>query len=187
MTDGSAFVQLVEEFRQAFEATVIDLPRNMLINFPHLLTEVNVMALVTEMTLASARDTIRILSWLKANAPGVQPLVIANKVQTGTAEISKADFEASIERKINFVIPYDQKAAVNAAKLGQTFVDANRNSKAGATIREIAKTILGTAEEGGEIDTSAPGGSSLLGKFDLKSLLSKKDKGKAAEAVEAAE
>ena len=46
MTDGSAFLQLEEEFRQAFEMTVIDLPRNMLINFPHLLAEVNVVALV---------------------------------------------------------------------------------------------------------------------------------------------
>ena len=69
MTDGSAFVQLQEEIPQAFEMTVIDLPRNMLINFPHLLLEVNVVALVTEMTLASARDTIRLLSWLKTNAP----------------------------------------------------------------------------------------------------------------------
>jgi pilus assembly protein CpaE len=143
------------------------------------------MALVTEMTLASARDTIRILSWLKANAPGVNPLVIANKVQAGAAEISKADFEASIERKINFLIPYDQKAAINAAKLGQTFVDANRASKAGATMRDIAKAILAsgegeaTAEEG-----ESGGGSSLLGKFDFKSLLGKKSKGKAAAEAE---
>ena len=186
MTDGSAFVQLEEEFRQAFETTVIDLPRNMLINFPHLLSDVNVMALVTEMTLASARDTIRILSWLKSNAPGVQPLVIANKVQPGAAEISKADFEASIERKINFTIPYDQKAAVNAAKVGQTFADANRSSKAGAAMREIATTVLGVGEEN-ELEDSAGGNSSLLGKFDLKALLGKKDKRKAGAAAEAAE
>jgi len=178
MTDGSAFVQLQEEFRSAFETTVVDLPRNMLINFPHLLSDVNVMALVTEMTLASARDTIRILSWLKTNAPGVHPIVIANKVQPGAAEISKADFEASIERKINFTIAYDQKAAVNAAKLGQTFADANRSSKAGAAIRDIAKAVLFAVEEGPVNEETASGGSSLLDKFDLKSLLGKKDKGK---------
>ena len=79
MTDGSAFVQLEEEFRQAFEMTVIDLPRNMLINFPHLLADVNVIVLATEMTLASARDTIRILSWLKTNAAHAHPVIVANK------------------------------------------------------------------------------------------------------------
>lgn len=178
MTDGAAFVQLEEEFRQAFEMTVIDLPRNMLINFPHLLADVNVVLLVTEMTLASARDAIRILSWLKANAAHVQPIVIANKVQPGVAEISKADFEASIERKIGFSIPYDIKAASNAAKLGQTFADANRSSKAGTVMREISKAVLGVGD-GAAADEVVKAKTSLLGKFDLKSLLPKKDKAKA--------
>jgi pilus assembly protein CpaE len=69
MTDGSAFMQLQEEFRHAFEMTVIDMPRNMLINFPHLLSDVNAVVLTTELTLAGARDAIRLLAWLKANAP----------------------------------------------------------------------------------------------------------------------
>ena len=81
LTDGSAFVQLEEEFRQAFEMTVIDLPRNMLINFPHLLADINVAVLTTEMTLASARDAIRLISWLKTNASHVKVIVAANKVQ----------------------------------------------------------------------------------------------------------
>ena len=171
MTDGTAFVQLEEEFRSAFDATVVDLPRNMLINFPHLLTDVNVVALVTELTLASARDTIRILSWLKANAPTAHPMVICNKVQQGGAEISKADFEASIERKINFHIPYDLKASVNAAKLGQTFVEANKSSKSVGPIRDIAKTIMGVSEDNGASLEQAGKNGSLLGKFDLKTLL----------------
>ena len=175
MTDGAAFIQLEEEFRQAFEMTVIDLPRNMLINFPHLLNDVNVVLVVTEMTLASARDAIRILSWMKSNAPHVQPIVVANKVQPGVAEISKADFEASIERKIAFTIPYDIKAASNAAKLGQTFADANRSSKAGSTIRELAKTVTGIGD-GEAVQDLAKAKPSLLGKFDLKSLLPKKTK-----------
>lgn len=174
MTDGSAFVQLEEEFRQAFEMTVIDLPRNMLINFPHLLADVNLVVLACELTLASARDTIRILSWLKTNAAHAHPMIIANKVQPGLSEISKADFEASIERKVDFSIPYDIKAASNAAKLGQVFVDANKSSKATATIKQIAERVLGTSEE--DIASVSKEKKSLLGGFDLKSLLAKKDK-----------
>jgi pilus assembly protein CpaE len=101
MTDGAAFLQLEEEFRHAFEMTMIDMPRNMLINFPHLLGNVNVVVVATEMTLASARDSIRVLSWLKTNAAHAIPLVVANKVQPGAQEISKADFEASIERWVS--------------------------------------------------------------------------------------
>ncbi|WP_301750201.1 pilus assembly protein CpaE [uncultured Erythrobacter sp.] len=174
MTDGSAFVQLEDEFRQAFEMTVIDLPRNMLINFPQLLADVNLVVLTCELTLASARDTIRILSWLKANASHAHPMIVANKVQTALAEISKADFEASIERKVDFVVPYDIKAASNAAKLGQVFVDANRSSKATAAIRQIAERVMGVSTE----DTLAAGGEkkSLLGNFDFKAMLAKKPK-----------
>lgn len=173
MTDGAAFIQLQEEFRQAFEMTVIDLPRNMLINFPHLLNDVNVVLLVTEMTLAGARDAIRMLSWMKSNAPHMQTIVVANKVLPGTGEISKADFEASIERKIGFTIPFDAKAAANAAKLGQTFADANRSTKAGSVIREIAKSIHGVGD-GESVEDAIKGKSSLLGKFDLKALMPKK-------------
>ncbi|MEL7445247.1 MAG: pilus assembly protein CpaE [Pseudomonadota bacterium] len=181
MTDGSAFVQLEEEFRQAFEMTVIDLPRNMLINFPHLLADVNLVVLTCELTLASARDTIRILSWLKTNAAHAHPMVVANKVQPNVAEISKADFEASIERKIDFVVPYDAKAAANAAKLGQVFVDANRSSKSAGVIKQISERIMGASEE--DLAEVTEEKKSLLGGFDLKSLLPKKDKA-AAEPAE---
>jgi len=174
MTDGSAFVQLEEEFRQAFEMTVIDLPRNMLINFPHLLADVNLVVLTCELTLASARDTIRILSWLKTNAGHAHPMIVANKVQNNVAEISKADFEASIERKIDFTIPYDVKAASNAAKLGQVYVDANRSAKSTGTIKQMAERIMGASEE--DLSEITEEKKSLLGGFDLKSLLAKKDK-----------
>lgn len=179
MTDGAAFVQLEEEFRQAFEMTLVDLPRNMLINFPHVLADVNLVLLTTEMTLASARDTIRILSWLKTNAAHAHPMIIANKVQSGVAEISKADFEASIERKIDFSIPYDAKAAANAAKLGQVFVEANRSSKATSAIKQVATRILGASED--DLSSLSDEKKSLLGGFDLKSLLAKKDKSEPVE------
>ncbi|TMM48755.1 pilus assembly protein CpaE [Qipengyuania marisflavi] len=174
MTDGAAFMQLQEEFRHAFEMTVVDLPRHMVINFPHLLNDTNIIVLATEMTLASARDTIRLLSWLKTNVAHATPVIVANKVQAGAAEISKADFEASIERKIDFTIPYDQKAAANAAKLGKTFAEANGSAKATSTIKDLAVRIIGAGDEGEEGDAAVEGKKSLLGSFDLKGLLAKK-------------
>ncbi len=170
LTDGSAFVQLEEEFRQAFEMTVIDMPRNMLINFPQLVADLNVAVLVTEMTLASARDTIRLLSWFRAHAPQTRVIVVANKVQTALAEIGKADFEASIETKVDLSIPYDLKSASMAAKLGQTFADANRATKAGAVLRDLAREIADTGED---VVVAKP---SLLGKFDLKAMMPKAKK-----------
>jgi pilus assembly protein CpaE len=185
LTDGGAFLQLEEEFRQAFEMTVIDLPRNMLVNFPQLLGGVNMVVLVTEMTLASARDTIRLLSWLRAHASHAQVIVAANKVQPAMSEISRSDFEASIERKIGLTIPFDLKGASNAAKLGQTFAEANRTSKAGLLMRDLAQLVIGA----GEVDDTVPvvtGKKALLSKFDFKTMLSKKDKAPALAKAEKA-
>ena len=183
MTDGTAFLQLEEEFRQAFDMTVIDMPRNMLINFPHLLTDVNVVTLVTELTLASARDTIRILSWLKQNAPGAHPLIVCNKMQSGAAEISKADFETSIERKINYQIQLDQKAAANAAKLGQTFIEANKTSRTVSPMRDLAKAIAGVSDDDGVSLQDSGKKSSVLSGFDFKSLIGGGKKSASAETT----
>jgi pilus assembly protein CpaE len=101
-------------------------------------------------------------------------VVVANKVQPGVGEISKVDFESSIERKIGFSVAYDLKGATNAAKLGQTFCEANRTSKSSAAIREIAKMVMGASDIAADDGAAAPAKKSLLGKIDLKSMLSKK-------------
>ena len=180
LTDGAAFLQLEEEFRQVFEMTVVDLPRNMLINFPHLLAEVNVVIVVAELTLASARDTIRVLSWLKANASHAMPVVVANKVHANLTEISRHDFEASIERKLDHIIPFDFKSATQAAKLGQTFAETNQSNKTGMVLRDIALAVRDASdvESGAAGKDSGKGGArkSLLGKLDFKAMLSKKPK-----------
>ncbi|MBB3033445.1 AAA family ATPase [Alteriqipengyuania lutimaris] len=181
MTDGAAFVQLEEEFRQSFEITVIDMPRNMLINFPQLLADVNIITLVCEFTLASARDSIRILSWLKTYAPHAQTLIVANKAQSAQVEISRADYEASIERKVDFVLPYDAKAATQAAKLGQAFVEANKTSKVTSQLRNVVDRILSTGDEAVESD-EPKSKKSLIGSLDLKALLSTSKKAKPADA-----
>ena len=94
VTDGTAFFQLQEEMRNAFESTVLDLPRHMLIQYPHLVHDAHVAVVVAELTLAATRDTIRILAWLKSNAPQTKVIVVANRVPSGGAlEISRKDFE----------------------------------------------------------------------------------------------
>nr|WP_087573369.1 pilus assembly protein CpaE [Sphingomonas sp. CDS-1] len=184
LTDGGAFYQLLEEFRAAFECSVIDLPRAMLIQHPHLMSDVNVTVVVTELTLAAARDSIRILSWLKTNAPQSRVLVVANRVHPGSPEISRKDFEQSIERKVDILIPFDIKVASQAAKLGKTLAETAKGSKVGAACTMLLDSVLGAAEEGEAAENGAPPakkGDSLLGKItDLKSMIPSRRKDKAS-------
>jgi pilus assembly protein CpaE len=177
MTDGAAFFQLQEEIRSAFECTVVDLPRAMLVNYPHLITDVQVAVLVTELTLAAARDAIRILSWFKSNAPHTQMIVVANRVPAGgQLEISRKDFEGSIERKIDYLIPYDPKTAVQAAKLGKPLAEAGKNVKGLGSLAEIAARVLAYTDAGESAPKDGKGkgdagkGGSLLGKLSSLSI-----------------
>ena len=164
MTDGSAFFQLEEEIRAAFECTVIDLPRHMLVQHPMLVQDLNSVVLVTEITLAAARDCIRFLSWFKSHAPHASVIVVANKVASGgVPELSRKDFEASIERKIDFVVPIDQKLAAQVAKLGKPVAEVGKSAKTGQALHALAHRLIAASSDAEEEGEAA--GKSLLGKI----------------------
>src|SRR6185436_18932835 len=141
----------------------IDLPRNMMVQYPHLLNDVHVVVIVVEFTLSGTRDAIRILSWLKANAPQARVIVVANRVQAAIQEVSRKDFEHSIERKVDIVIPFDAKAASQAAKLGQPLAKVTKSAKLTQPLTELLSRTVdhATAEESAEAGP-VKGGSSLL-------------------------
>ncbi|HWI87343.1 MAG TPA: pilus assembly protein CpaE [Sphingomonas sp.] len=164
--DGTAFFQLQDELRGAVVCSFVDLPRHMLVQHPTLLQDVATTIVVTELTLAATRDTIRILSWLKANAPTTRVLLVANKVPaSGHEEVSRKDFEASVEHKIDIIIPYDAKLAAQAAKLGKPLAESAKSSKLGQALAQLADLLTGEGELGRK-------GKSLLGRFgELRSML----------------
>lgn len=158
LTDGSAFLQLQEEIRHAFEATIIDMPRAMLVNHPHLIADIRVAVIVTELTLAAARDTIRLLSWFRSNAPHTEIIILGNRMHPAAIlEISRKDFEGSIERKIDFTLPFDAKTASNAAKLGQPIAEVAKAQKPFAPLSLLAAQIAALAEAGSSVNEKSGG------------------------------
>lgn len=171
VTDGTAFFQLQEEMKGAFEATVVDLPRHMLIQYPHMVHDAHVAIVASELTLAATRDTIRILAWLKSNAPQTKVIVAANRVPSGGAlEISKKDFEQSIERDVDIVFPFDGKTAAQAAKLGKPLAEI-ATGKTAAPFATLANMVLSHASEEGADEVEKVGAKGLMD--NLKSMLSK--------------
>lgn len=171
LTDGVAFTQLQEEMRANFETSIVDLPRDMLIQQPVLATSAQTIVLVTEFTLAAARDTIRLLSWLKTYAPQASVLIVANRVHPAAqAEIAQGDFEGSIERPVDFLIPYDQKLVVQAAKVGKPIAELGKTSRTIAPLIALAGRICASAQGTDQMR----GKRSLLDKIDLKAFLPKR-------------
>src|SRR5437763_12001159 len=166
--------------RNAFESTVMGLPRHMLIQHPRLVHDAHVAVVVAELTLAATRDTIRVLAWLKSNAPQTKVVVVANGVPSGGAlEISRKDFEQSIERPVDIVFPYDAKLAAQAAKLGKPMAEV-ASGKMSSPFNTLSTVVLSHAsEEGAGAEDKGMAAAKSL--FDnLKAKLATKPKDKAA-------
>ncbi len=172
LSDGGTFFHLREEITAAFESTVMDLPRNMMITYPHLLNDVQTVVLVTELTLASARDAIRLLSGFKSTCPGARIIIVANKVLAAGGEISRRDFESSIERTIDIVIPLDAKLATKAAKLGKCLAESARGTKVAGSLSRLVSLVMSTADDDDD-DGPSPGSSASKPGGKSGSLLSK--------------
>jgi pilus assembly protein CpaE len=142
--------------------------------------DAHVAVVVSELTLAATRDTIRILAWLKSNAPQTKVIVVSNRVPSGGAlEISRKDFEQSIERGVDIVFPIDSKLAAQAAKLGKPMAEV-ASGKMAAPFNQLSAMVLSHASEEGVAATDSAvtaGAKSLVD--NLKSMLPK-SKAKAA-------
>jgi pilus assembly protein CpaE len=99
-------------------------------------------------------------------------------VSSAVQEISRKDFEQSIERKVDIVVPLEPKAAAQAAKLGQPFAKVATNGKIAQPLAQLMAMTIATVEGGETLagPAAAKSGGSLLEKFNLKAMLAKKPK-----------
>ncbi len=171
LSDGSAYHMLQEELKGAFEVTILDLPRHVAVQHPHLLNDVAVTVVVTELTLAAARDMIRLKALIKQNAPDSRLIIVANKFAGSGGEISRKDFEETVESSIDMVVAYDPKMTAQAAKLGRAYSDIVKGTKAAQPLVQLANKIVEWGDDVGEGKEEAKGKAGKKGKFDIKSFL----------------
>jgi pilus assembly protein CpaE len=171
LADGGALFHLQEEMRGAFESVVIDLPRALAVQHPHLLGESNHVVVVTEQTLAATRDTIRLLGWLKQQAPGARVTVVANRVSANPPpEVNAKDFAASIEHAVDVTLPLDAKTVINAAKQGKCVGAVAKGSKVGSGLDALL-AIIGGDQAVASDDAAKP---SLFDRIGFSALLKPK-------------
>ncbi|MDR2724155.1 MAG: AAA family ATPase [Holosporaceae bacterium] len=97
---------------------------------------------LVEMSVASARNTGRILEFLNVKQPEKKVLIVANKIGlSDSGSLSKRSFEKAIDRKIDYMMPLDEKVALAAANIGQPLVLSN--SPLTAVLENIASDLIG--------------------------------------------
>ena len=147
---------LTAELRRIFDVVVIDLPRHLVPVASLTLAAMDAIAIVTDLSLAGLRDTVRLRTGLSRQAPDALISIVANRVglEKGS-ELSIAEFERGLGAKVDFVLPEDPKAA-KAALDGKPLATVVSAGKSG-------HQLAGLVQRMGAVDIGGTRGKRLFG------------------------
>lgn len=147
-TDPAALNHLLIEMRNNFKYVILDLPRTIVADYPMLISETDEVILVSDLSLAATRDVVRFIAFCKAAAPQVKVRILINKsAGPGMVEVTKKDFEATIEQSVDWEIPLDNKLMLQVAKSGKTLSQSAKHSKLSKHIHTICDSFTGGNNE----------------------------------------
>jgi len=145
LVDPGAVQGLLTELRNKFHYVIVDMHRGMADSTTKILEEATNLVLVTDLSLAGMRDTLRVSQMLPSTNASCQIYVAANRVgEHKNGEISRAEFEKGIGRRIDVTIPFDGKAVAASMNVGQPVVA--RKSAASAAIERLADLAFGAPQ-----------------------------------------
>ncbi len=125
-----------------FKNIVIDLPRSLVTSQRSLLERMSKILLVSDFSLPGMRDTVRLKGLAMLAAPEVPVDIIVIEGRERKYAISQSDFERGIETKINEILPFDSRAAAEAANNGQAVpASAGNRRPLVKSLRRITESI----------------------------------------------
>ena len=143
--DAGAIDVLLYELRRKFSKIVVDLPRGATPIQRVVLSAATHVVVVCERSLAGLRDTIRLQTLMREQAPQVRLWLVEAGATAGRALLGKSDFEKGIAKSLDFSISYDAKSAGAAANSGQPLPVAVPRSPIVREVRQLAEVLAGPA------------------------------------------
>jgi pilus assembly protein CpaE len=142
--DGAAITALLNEMRNNFDFVIVDLPRHLFSLQKRLLMSANYIVLVTELSLAGIRDTLRLKAALKNLETPAEIILVASRTSlTRSGHVDIPVFEKSTQAKIDFVVPEDSKSMALAANSGKTLTAVAKSAPITRTLMAIAAKLTG--------------------------------------------
>lgn len=145
--DSGAITALLKEMTSNFDYIVVDLPKHLLAAQKRLLTSAHEIVLVTELSLAGIRDTLRIKTALTSLSCTATLTVVASR--TGPArggQVEPNAFEKGAQIKIDLTIPEDLKSVTLAANGGKALGSVARNAPVTKAMMVLAQKLSGGAK-----------------------------------------
>jgi pilus assembly protein CpaE len=147
VVDTGAMDVLLYELRRKFVRVVVDLPRFVTPVHRVVLAAAGRTVLLCERSLAGLRDTIRMQTLIREQAPQTRLMLIDCGAHGDRATVGKSEFEKAVGKPFDGAFSYDPKAAGAAANAGQPLSMAAPRSAYAREIRQLIVNIAGAATE----------------------------------------
>jgi pilus assembly protein CpaE len=142
LLDYGAVELLMAELRNKFHYVIVDLPRSPNACTQQILQSATDLLLVTDLSLAGMRDTMRLTGMLPTTNASCNTTLVVNRVgEHKQGEMPRAEFEKGVSRKLDLLLPFDAKTVAAATNFGQPVASAKGPVSAG--LREITKRLCG--------------------------------------------
>jgi pilus assembly protein CpaE len=144
--DAAAIDMLLHELRRKFARVVVDLPRGASPLQRVVLATASHVVLVCIRSLAGLRDTIRLQTLVREQAPQARLWLVEAGVAGEHTAIGKSEFEKGIGKPLDASLSYDPKAVGAAANSGQPLPLAAPRSPTVRDIRRLTALLAGPAQ-----------------------------------------
>jgi pilus assembly protein CpaE len=145
--DTGAIDVLLYELRRKFAWVIVDLPRFVTPVHRVVLSAANRAILLCERSLAGLRDTIRLQTVLREQAPQTRLILVESGAHGDRATVGKSEFEKAVGKSFDVTLSYDPKAAGAAANAGQPVPLAAPRSAYAKEIHQLISGFAGAAAE----------------------------------------
>jgi pilus assembly protein CpaE len=111
--------RLIGAVADSVPAVIVDLPRTLLPVSRPLMRRADQIVLVSDLGLGGLRDAIRLRDLVRDTAPETPLALIAVTPAGGPPAVARAEFERAYEGTVDWLIPWEPKAAAEAATAGK--------------------------------------------------------------------
>jgi pilus assembly protein CpaE len=144
--DAGAIDMLLHELRRKFARVVVDLPRGANPMQRVVLAAASHVVVLCERSLAGLRDTIRLQTLVREQAPQARLCLVEAGASGERALIAKSEFEKGIGKSLDASLSYDPKSAGAAANSGQSLPVAAPRSAVVRELRQLTALLAGPAQ-----------------------------------------
>ena len=143
--DAGAVDMLLHELRRKFVRVIVDLPRGVSPMHRVVLAAASQVVVFCEHSLAGLRDTIRLQTLVREQAPQARLRLVEAGATGERAPIGRSEFEKGIGKSLDARLSYDPKSASAASNSGQPLPAAAPRSAIVRELRQLTGLLVGSA------------------------------------------